>query len=87
MISHKKWGFSIPMHRVLEKDLIKRFKYLYEKFKVLDKDFVKKFYGYKDGNSNDIYTLYSQYTIDHVNWMIILFYRWLEKKAVLLENK
>lgn len=87
VISHKKWGFSIPMNKVLEKDSIKKFKYLYEKFQVLDKDFVKKFYEYKASNSNDIYTLYSQYTIDHVNWMIILFYRWLEKKAVLVENK
>jgi asparagine synthase (glutamine-hydrolysing) len=87
VISHKKWGFSIPMHKVLEKEFIEKFKYLYEKFRVLDKEFVNKFYEYKVSNSHDVHSLYSQYTIDHVNWMIILFYRWLEKKAVLVENK
>jgi len=87
VISHKKWGFSIPMHKVLEKEFIDKFKYLYEKFRVLDKEFVNKFYEYKVSNSHDIHTLYSQYTIDHINWMIILFYRWLEKKEVLVENK
>ena len=87
VISHKKWGFSIPMHKVLEKEFIDKFKYLYEKFKILDTEFVSKFYRYKANNSRDIHTLYSQYTIDHINWMIILFYRWLEKKEVLVENK
>lgn len=87
VISHTKWGFSIPMHKVLEKEFIDKFKYLHEKFKVLDTDFVSKFYRYKASNNRDIHALYSQYTIDHVNWMIILFYRWLEKKAVLIEDK
>ena len=87
VISHKKWGFSIPMHKVLEKEFIEKFKYLYEKYNVIDKGFVKKFYGYKTMKIKDINNSYSQYTIDHVNWMIILFYRWLEKKGVSVEDK
>ena len=87
VISHKKWGFSIPMHKVLEKEFIEKFKYLYDKYNVLNKEFVKNFYVYKLNNSHNIHASYSQYTIDHVNWMIILFYRWLENKGVLIEEK
>ena len=82
VISHKKWGFSIPMHNVLDKEFIDKFKYLNKKFNVLDERFINKFYSYKVSESDDVYSSYSQYTIDHVNWMIILFNRWLENKSI-----
>ena len=87
VITHKKWGFSIPMHNVLQKKFIVQFKYLLEKYNVLNIEFVKRFYMYKEKKDQNIHTKYSQFTIDHVNWMIILFYRWLEIKKVLIEDK
>ena len=32
VISHKKWGFAILMHKVLEKEFIEKFKYLIGQF-------------------------------------------------------
>ena len=64
-----------------------QFKYLLEKYNVLNIEFVKRFYMYKEKKDQNIHTKYSQFTIDHVNWMIILFYRWLEIKKVLIEDK
>lgn len=85
VITHKKWGFSIPMHKVLEKEFIEKYKYLYDRYSVLNDDLVNEFYSFKEDNNTKIYKDYSQYTIDHVNWMTILLYRWIEKNGVKYE--
>ena len=82
VITHKKWGFSIPMHKVLEKEFITKYQYLYEQYDILDKNFINNFFDYKGDIKNDVYKNYSQYTIDHVNWMTILLYRWIERNKV-----
>lgn len=82
VISHKKWGFSIPMHKVLEKEFIKKYSYLFNKYEVLNSDFINQF---KEENKEDVYENYSQYTIDHINWMTILLYRWIEKNGVKID--
>ncbi len=87
VISHKKWGFSIPMHKVLEIEFIEKFRYLNEKYDILNEEFVKNLYQYKSLKDNNILVSYSQYTIDHVNWMVVLFYRWIEKERILVEAK
>ena len=83
VIEHKKWGFSIPMHKVLEKELIEKYNHLFDQYDILNKDFIGKFKKYKNQNINDIsYDEYSQYAIDHINWMFMLFYRWLDSNQV-----
>jgi asparagine synthase (glutamine-hydrolysing) len=85
VITHKKWGFSIPMHKVLEKELIERYKYLFSKYDILNKELIADFYQFKENKDTTIYKDYSQYTIDHINWMAILLYRWIEKNRVICE--
>jgi len=85
VITHKKWGFSIPMHKVLEKEFIEKYKYLYDRYSILNDDLVNRFYSFKEDNNTKIYKEYSQYTIDHVNWMTILLFRWIEKNGVKCE--
>ena len=85
VITHKKWGFSIPMHNVLAKEFMDKYKYLYSKYDILNKELINQFYNFKDENNTDIYKEYSQYTIDHVNWMTILLYRWCERNGVICE--
>lgn len=82
VISHKKWGFSIPMHKVLEKEFIEKYSYLFNKYEVLNSDFINQF---KEEDKKDVYKNYSQYTIDHINWMTILLYRWIEKNGVKID--
>lgn len=82
VITHKKWGFSIPMHKVLEKEFIDKYKYLFDKYNVLNKELITQFYEFKENNDSSVYEKYSQYTIDHINWMAILLYRWIEKNEV-----
>lgn len=82
VINHKKWGFAIPMHDVMEKRFIEKYHYLFEKYGLLDNQTIKNFYQYKNASDHKIYKKYSQYTIDHVNWMMILLYRWIEKNKV-----
>ena len=60
---------------------------LNEKYDILNEEFVKNLYQYKSLKDNNILVSYSQYTIDHVNWMVVLFYRWIEKERILVEAK
>ena len=85
VITHKKWGFSIPMHKVLEKEFIDRYQYLFGKYNILNQELINQFYQFKESNDTSIYKEYSQYTIDHINWMTILLYRWIEKNKVELD--
>ncbi len=82
VINHKKWGFAIPMHKIMEKEFIAKYQYLLTKYDLLDKDYLEEFYRYSGTSNRQIYKTYSQYTIDHVNWMAILLYRWIELNKV-----
>jgi len=82
VICHKKWGFSIPMHKVLNKEFIGKYEYLRKNQSILNIDFMNKFSDFEAISNKEMYRNYSQYTIDHVNWMTILLYRWMEKNEV-----
>lgn len=82
MIAHKKWGGAIPLHNAMPMSFIEENKSLLLNQDLIDKKFINTFLDYKKHMTTDVIKYYSQYTIDHTIWMLILLFRWMKNEGV-----
>ena len=82
VLRHKKWGFSMPMHKVLERSFLQSNSRLLRKYEFVNKDLMDYFYESKLHPTPSMHRKHSQYTIDHFNWMLLLLHRWVESTGV-----
>ena len=82
LIVHKKWGFCIPLHNAMPMSFIEENKSLLLDQDLIDKKFINTFLDYKKHMTSDVIKHYSQYTIDHTIWMLILLFRWIKNEGI-----
>jgi len=87
VLSHKKWGFCFPLHNFLPSNLVTDMCAKNSKYKLLDDEVVKQFNNFKLNPETRKNTHHSEYSSEHVNWMMVLLFRWIEKNNVDIGSK